>query len=47
MRVTVVGDAHSTCDFGGETAAEIIARHNHEFAAAGAVVVSAAELTQR
>jgi nicotinamidase-related amidase len=45
LQVTVVGDAHSTCDAGGETAAAIIARHNRDFAAAGATVVSAAELT--
>jgi nicotinamidase-related amidase len=44
LQVTVVGDAHSTCDSGAETAAAIIARHNRDFAAAGAKVVSAAEL---
>jgi nicotinamidase-related amidase len=45
LRVTVVGDAHSTCDSAGETAAAIIARQNHAFAAAGATVINAAELT--
>jgi nicotinamidase-related amidase len=47
LRVTVVGDAHSTCDSDGETAAAIIARQNHAFAAAGATVINAAELTSR
>jgi len=46
LKVTVVGDAHSTCDSGGETAAAIIARRNKAFAEAGAKVVSAAELTR-
>jgi nicotinamidase-related amidase len=46
LKVTVVGDAHSTCDSGGETAAAIIARQNDAFEAAGATVVSAAELTR-
>ena len=45
LAVTVVGDAHSTCNSGGETAAAIIARQNRAFAAAGATVVSTAELT--
>jgi len=45
LAVTVVGDAHSTWPYGGETAAEIIARHNREFAAAGATVVTTADLT--
>jgi nicotinamidase-related amidase len=45
LQVTVVGDAHSTCDFGGETAAAIIARQNQAFEAAGAKVVTAAALT--
>ena len=45
LKVTVVRDAHSTCDAAGETAASIIARHNRDFSAAGATVVSAAELT--
>lgn len=47
LRVTVVGDAHSTCDSGGETAATIIARQNRAFEAAGATVTNAAELTAR
>ncbi|HEX3405797.1 MAG TPA: isochorismatase family protein [Caulobacteraceae bacterium] len=45
LTVTVVGDAHSTCDCGGETAAAIIERQNHAFAEAGATVITAAELT--
>ena len=45
LKVTVVADAHSTCDSAGETAAAIIARQNQAFAAAGAKVVSTAELT--
>ena len=45
LKVTVVGDAHSTCDSAGEPAATIIARQNQAFEAAGAKVVSAAELT--
>jgi nicotinamidase-related amidase len=44
LQVTVVGDAHSTCDSGTEAAAAIIARHNRDFGAAGATVVNAAEL---
>jgi nicotinamidase-related amidase len=38
--VTVVSDAHSTMDFAGETASQIIARHNAQFAAAGARTVA-------
>ncbi len=45
LQVTVVGDAHGTWDYGGETADEIIARHNRAFAEAGARVVTTAELT--
>jgi nicotinamidase-related amidase len=45
LAVTVVGDAHGTWDFGGETANEKIDRHNREFEAAGAQVVATAELT--
>jgi len=44
LAVTVVGDAHGTWDWGGETAAEIIARHNAAFAAEGANVVTAHSL---
>ena len=44
LRVTVVSDAHSTGDTRGETAAEIIARHNVEFAAAGATLVTVSDL---
>lgn len=40
LRVTVVSDAHSTWDLGGETAGEIIARHNAAFAALGATLVT-------
>jgi nicotinamidase-related amidase len=47
LQVTVVGDAHSTCDSAGETAATIIARQNQAFAEAGANVVTTAELTAR
>jgi nicotinamidase-related amidase len=45
LKVTVVGDAHSTWSWGGQTAEQIIARHNAQFADAGASVVTAAELT--
>ena len=45
LKVTVVADAHGTWDWNGETAPQIIARHNTAFADAGARVVSAAELT--
>lgn len=45
LKVTVVADAHSTWDWAGETAPQIIARHNAAFAQAGARVVSTAELT--
>jgi nicotinamidase-related amidase len=45
LKVTVVGDAHGTWDSGGETADQIIARKNAEFAAAGAKVVGVAGLT--
>ncbi|MEI9983031.1 MAG: isochorismatase family protein [Aliidongia sp.] len=38
LAVTVVGDAHSTWDSNGETAAEIIARQNAAFEASGARV---------
>jgi nicotinamidase-related amidase len=40
LAVTVVSDAHSTWDYGGETADQIIARHNAEFAAAGVKVMA-------
>jgi nicotinamidase-related amidase len=45
LKVTVVGDAHGTWDWGGETADEIIARKNADFEAAGASVVGVAGLT--
>ena len=45
LKVTVVADAHGTWDYGGETAPQIIARHNAAFAQAGARVVTTAELT--
>ncbi|HWZ57635.1 MAG TPA: isochorismatase family protein [Gemmatimonadaceae bacterium] len=45
FRVTVVADAHSTWPSGGETADEIIARHNTAFAAAGANLVTTQSLT--
>ncbi len=44
LRVTVVSDAHSTWEFDGETADQLIARHNAAFAAAGANVVSTESL---
>jgi nicotinamidase-related amidase len=45
LRVTVVADAHSTWAFGDETAKQIIARKNAEFAAAGATLVTTRALT--
>jgi nicotinamidase-related amidase len=45
FRVTVVSDAHSTWDCGGETAEEIIARHNAAFATAGVNLVTTQSLT--
>ncbi|HEY1749631.1 MAG TPA: isochorismatase family protein [Caulobacteraceae bacterium] len=45
LAVTVVGDAHSTWPWNGETAEEVIDRQNHAFAEAGAKVVTTAELT--
>jgi nicotinamidase-related amidase len=45
LKVTVVADAHGTWDYGGETAPQIIARHNTAFAQAGARVVTTADLT--
>jgi nicotinamidase-related amidase len=45
LRVTVVSDAHGTWDHGGETAPQIIARHNSEFALAGANLMSTGVLT--
>ena len=45
LGVTVVSDAHGTWDFAGETAPEIIARHNLAFAAAGAALATTEALT--
>ncbi|MCV3209337.1 isochorismatase family protein [Mesorhizobium sp. YC-39] len=45
LGVTVVSDAHSTMDSASETAGEIIARHNAEFAKAGVNVVTTNALT--
>jgi nicotinamidase-related amidase len=45
FRVTVVSDGHSTWDFGGETAEEIIARYNAAFIATGVNLVTAQSLT--
>jgi nicotinamidase-related amidase len=45
LAVTVVEDAHSTWDWNGETAAQIIARLNARFAEAGATVVPVNALT--
>ncbi|HEY3798059.1 MAG TPA: isochorismatase family protein [Caulobacteraceae bacterium] len=44
LAVTVVGDAHSTVSWTEETVPQIIARHNHDFAAKGAAVMSAGDL---
>jgi nicotinamidase-related amidase len=44
LAITVVGDTHSTWPWNGETAEQIIARHNGLFRQAGAKVVDAAEL---
>jgi nicotinamidase-related amidase len=40
LRVTVVSDAHGTWPSGGESADEIIARYNTDFAAAGVNLVT-------
>ena len=40
LRIAVVADAHSTWPSNGETAAQIIARHNTTFAEAGARLVT-------
>jgi nicotinamidase-related amidase len=45
LKVTVVSDAHSTCDLADEAATEIIARHNAAFAAAGVNLVTTKSLT--
>ncbi|OWK19565.1 isochorismatase [Mesorhizobium amorphae CCBAU 01583] len=45
LGVTVVSDAHSTLDTPGETAAEIIARHNAAFTEAGVTLVTTKALT--
>lgn len=45
LAVTVVADAHSTWDYNGQTAPQIIARENAAFEAAGARVVEVAALT--
>lgn len=45
LKVTVVSDAHSTWDYGGETAEQIIARHNAAFATAGVNLVTTQALT--
>ncbi len=45
LKVTVVADAHSTWPWNGESAEQIIERHNAAFAQAGARVVSAEDLT--
>jgi nicotinamidase-related amidase len=45
FRVTVVSDAHSTWDLAGERAAEIIARYNAAFSAAGANLLTTQSLT--
>jgi nicotinamidase-related amidase len=45
LKVTVVSDTHSTVDANGETAADIIARKNAEFASAGAKLIASDLLT--
>ena len=45
LKVTVVADAHSTWDYSGETADQIIERHNALFRDAGAQVVTTEALT--
>jgi nicotinamidase-related amidase len=45
LKVTVVADAHSTWDYSGETADQIIARQNQAFKAAGARMVTTQALT--
>jgi len=44
LTVTVVSDAHGTWDYGGESADQIIARHNAQFAAAGANLATTSSL---
>ena len=44
LPIAVVADAHSTWPGNGETAAQIIARHNAAFAAAGARMVTTEDL---
>lgn len=44
LKVTVVGDGHSTWSWGGRTAPQIIAAHNAAFAEAGAQVVTTESL---
>ena len=46
LEITVVGDTHSTWDWDGETAEQIIDRYNGLFRATGASVVKAAELVR-
>lgn len=45
LAVTVVSDAHGTRDDSGETAAQIVARHNAAFVAAGARLATVSELS--
>ena len=44
LKVTVVADTHSTWDYGGESAEQIIARFNGAFASAGVNLVTSREL---
>jgi nicotinamidase-related amidase len=44
LRVTVVADGHGTWDWNGETARQIIERHNTAFAAAGARLATVGSL---
>jgi nicotinamidase-related amidase len=45
LGVTVVADCHSTWPWAGETAFQIIERHNRQFETDGATVITVAELT--
>ena len=45
LAVTVIADAHGTWPFGGETAVQIIERHNRLFEAEGANLMVAASLS--
>jgi len=44
FETVVVADAHGTCDFAGETARQIVERHNALFARAGAKLTTTTDL---